>query len=113
MSDTIFGLLGRLAARGELEEWWRAPVSALPYPRPDPPPSRGRESLAQGGARLSAHGLPIPAMPVFLAWMAERAKKPVLAIVADPETAFGEMQAWFRSEVKAHVFPAVETLPFD
>src|SRR2546421_7168260 len=90
MSDTTFGLLDRLPGRQALEEWWREPA-----------------------ARRSAHGLPTPAMPVFLAWMAERAKKPVLAIVADPETAFGETQAWFRSDVRAHVFPAVETLPFD
>ena len=62
---------------------------------------------------MSAHGLPAAAMPVFLAWVAERSKKPVVAIVADPETAFAETQAWFRADVRAHVFPAVETLPFD
>src|SRR5690349_14023278 len=90
MSDTIFGLLDRLPGHQALEEWLREPAG-----------------------RRSAHALPTPAMPVFLARMAERAKKPVLAIVPDPETAFGETQAWFRSDVRAHVFPAVETLPFD
>ncbi|HYM49416.1 MAG TPA: transcription-repair coupling factor [Candidatus Limnocylindrales bacterium] len=95
MSDTLFGLLDRLPARDELERWWHA------------------QGPSSQPGRVSAHGLPTPALPVLLSWMADRSKRPVLAIVGDPETAFGETQSWFRADLRAYVFPAIETLPFD
>ena len=90
MTDTLLELIDRLPARGRLEEWWNAPI-----------------------ARLSAHGLPSSALPVFAAWLARRARRPVLALVPDPEGSFQEAGAWFREDVRTVVFPAVETLPFD
>jgi transcription-repair coupling factor (superfamily II helicase) len=42
-----------------------------------------------------------------------RARRPVLAVVPDPEGSFQEAGAWFREDVRTVVFPAVETLPFD
>src|SRR5207249_11384033 len=86
----LLELIDRLPARGRLEEWWNAPI-----------------------ARLSAHGLPSSALPVFAVWLARRARRPVLALVPDPEGAFREAGAWFREDVRTVVFPAVETLPFD
>src|SRR5207249_332205 len=85
----LLELIDRLPARGRLEEWWNAPI-----------------------ARLSAHGLPSSALPVFAAWLARRARRPVLALVPDPEGSFQEAGAWFREDVRTVVFPAVETLPF-
>src|SRR5438128_7129495 len=90
MTDTLLELIDRLPARGRLEEWWSTPT-----------------------ARLSAHGLPSSALPVFAAWLARRALRPVLALVPDPEGSFQEAGAWFREDVRTVVFPAVETLPFD
>src|SRR5437667_5363916 len=90
MTDTLLELIDRLPARGRLEEWWSTPT-----------------------ARLSAHGLPSSALPVFAAWLARRALRPVLALVPDPEGSFQEAGAWFREEVRTVAFPAVETLPFD
>jgi transcription-repair coupling factor (superfamily II helicase) len=90
MTETLFDLLDRLPARGRLEDWWNAPVT-----------------------RLDAHGLPSSALPVFAAWLAKTANRPVLALVADPEGAFQEARAWFQDDIHAVVFPAIETLPFD
>ncbi|TME21400.1 MAG: transcription-repair coupling factor, partial [Chloroflexi bacterium] len=90
MSDTLLELIDRLPARARLEEWWSTPA-----------------------ARLSAHGLPSSALPVFASWLARRARRPVLALVPDPEGSFQEAGAWFREDVRTVVFPAVETLPFD
>ena len=90
MTDTLLELIDRLPARGRLEAWWSAPA-----------------------ARLDAHGLPASALPVFAAWLAIRARRPVLALVPDPEGSFQEAGAWFREDVRTVVFPAVETLPFD
>src|SRR5256712_7401213 len=42
-----------------------------------------------------------------------RARRPVLAMVPDPEGSFQEAGAWFRNDARTVVFPAVETLPFD
>jgi transcription-repair coupling factor (superfamily II helicase) len=90
VTDTLFELIDRLPARGRLEAWWDAPI---------------------GG--VEAHGVPSSALPVFAAWLAMRAKRPVLALVSDPEGSFQEAGAWFREDVRTVVFPAVETLPFD
>ena len=90
MTDTLLELIDRLPARERLEAWWSAPA-----------------------ARLDAHGLPASALPVFAVWLAMRARRPVLALVADPEGSFQEAGAWFREDVRTVVFPAVETLPFD
>jgi len=90
VTDTLLELIDRLPARGRLEAWWSAPA-----------------------ARLDAHGLPASALPVFAAWLAIRARRPVLALVPDPEGSFQEAGAWFREDVRTVVFPAVETLPFD
>src|SRR2546421_1610501 len=88
--DTLLELIDRLPARGRLEGWWNAPVGSL-----------------------EAHGVPSSALPVFAAWLAMRAQRPVLALVSDPEGSFQEAGAWFREDVRTVVFPAVETLPFD
>jgi len=90
MSDTLFDLIDRLPARGRLESWWTA-----------------------SAGRLDAHGLPSSALPVFGAWLARRSGRPLVAVVADPEGTFQETRAWFKEDVRAVVFPAVETLPFD
>jgi len=90
MTQTLLELIDRLPARGRLEAWWNAPI-----------------------ASLDAHGLPSSALPVFAAWLAMRARRPVLALVPDPEGSFREAGAWFREDVRTAVFPAVETLPFD
>ena len=90
MTDTLLDLIDRLPARGRLEAWWNAPTG-----------------------RLNAHGLPLSALPVFAAWLAQRSRRPVLALVADPEGSFQEAGAWFRDSLPTVVFPAVETLPFD
>jgi len=90
VTDTLLELIDRLPARVRLEAWWNAP-----------------------SARLGAHGLPSSALPVFAAWLAVRARRPVLALVPDPEGSFQEAGAWFREDVRTVVFPAVETLPFD
>jgi len=90
MTDTLLELIDRLPARGRLEGWWNAPVGSL-----------------------EAHGVPSSALPVFGAWLAMRAQRPVLALVTDPEGSFQEAGAWFREDVRTVVFPAVETLPFD
>src|SRR2546428_12813392 len=42
-----------------------------------------------------------------------RARRPVLAMVPDPEGSCQEAGAWFREDIRTVVFPAVETLPFD
>src|SRR2546422_5110892 len=88
--DTLLELIDRLPARGRLEGWWNAPIGSL-----------------------EAHGVPSSALPVFAAWLALRAQRPVLALVSDPEGSFQEAGAWFRDDVRTVVFPAVETLPFD
>jgi len=90
MTQTLLELLDTLPARERLEGWWNAPI-----------------------ATLDAHGLPSSALPVFAVWLAMRARRPVLAIVPDPEGSFQEAGAWFRDDVRTVVFPAVETLPFD
>ena len=90
MGDTLLDLLDRLPPKASLEAWWSSPADTL-----------------QG------HGLPLSALPVFAAWLARRARRPVLALVADPEAAFSESAAWFGESVRTAVFPAVETLPFD
>src|SRR5438552_6818523 len=90
MTDALLELIDRLPARGRLEGWWNAPVGSL-----------------------EAHGVPSSALPVFGAWLAMRAQRPVLALVTDPEGSFQEAGAWFREDVRTVVFPAVETLPFD
>src|SRR2546421_459272 len=90
MTDTLLDLIDRLPARNRLEAWWNAP---------------------SGVSR--AHGLPLSALPVFAAWLARRSGRPVLALVPDPEGSFGETRAWFADGIRAVVFPAVETLPFD
>ncbi|HEY9288081.1 MAG TPA: transcription-repair coupling factor, partial [Candidatus Dormibacteraeota bacterium] len=90
MTDTLLELIDRLPAHSRLEEWWRAPMSTM-----------------------DAHGLPASALPVFAAWLARRSARPLLALVPDPEGSFQETRAWFREDVRAVVFPAVETLPFD
>src|SRR4030081_3358686 len=90
MTDTLLDLIDRLPARSRLEGWWNAPIGAP-----------------------EAHGAPSSAVPVFTAWLAPRAARPVLALVSDPEGSFQEAGAWFREEVRTVVFPAVETLPFD
>src|SRR5919204_145773 len=69
--------------------------------------------VATPAARLESHGLPLSALPVFAAWLAVRSKRPVLALVPDPEGSFQETRAWFRDGLRTVVFPAVETLPFD
>ncbi len=90
MTETLLELIDRLPACGRLEGWWNAPI-----------------------ASLDAHGLPSSALPVFATWLAMRARRPVVALVADPEGSFQEASAWFRADVRTVVFPAVETLPFD
>jgi len=90
MTQTLLELLDGLPARDRLEAWWNAPIGSL-----------------------DAHGLPSGALPVFAVWLARRARRPVLALVPDPEGAFREAGAWFRDDVRTVVFPAVETLPFD
>ena len=90
MNDTLLDLIDRLPARSRLEAWWAAPA-----------------------AHLESHGLPLSALPVFAAWLAVRSKRPVLALVPDPEGSFQETRAWFRDGLRTVVFPAVETLPFD
>src|SRR5438477_890914 len=90
MTQTLLELLDSLPARQRLEAWWNAPVGSL-----------------------DAHGLPSSALPVFAAWLARRARRPLLALVPDPEGSFQEAGAWFRDDVRTVVFPAVETLPFD
>src|SRR5256885_6380776 len=90
MTQTLLELLDGLPARDRLEAWWNAPI-----------------------ASLDAHGLPSSALPVFVVWLARRARRPVLALVPDPEGSFQEAGAWFRDDVRTVVFPAVETLPFD
>jgi len=90
MTETLFELLDRLPERARLEDWWNAPAT-----------------------RQAAHGLPSSALAVFSAWLAQRSKRPILAIVPDPEGSFGEVVAWFRDDLRAVVFPAIETLPFD
>ena len=90
MTETLLELIDRLPARGRLEAWWTAAV-----------------------AQLDAHGLPSSALPVFAVWLALRSRRPVLALVNDPEGSFQEAGAWFREDVRTVVFPAVETLPFD
>src|SRR2546428_10502778 len=42
-----------------------------------------------------------------------RARRPVLAMVPDPEGSCQEAGAWFREDIRTVVLPAVETLPFD
>src|SRR5207237_9158875 len=79
-----------LPDRGRLEACWNAPIGSL-----------------------DAHGLPSSALPVFAAWLVRQARRPVLALVPDPEGSFQEAGAWFRDDVRTVVFPAVETLPFD
>src|SRR3989442_4892860 len=90
MTQTLLELLDGLPARDRLEAWWNAPIGSL-----------------------DAHGLPSSALPVFAVWLARRARRPVLALVPDPEGSFQEAGAWFRDDVRTVVFPAVETLPFD
>ena len=90
MTETLLELIDRLPARGRLEAWWTAPPS-----------------------ELGAHGLPSSALAVFAVWLAMRSRRPVLALVPDPEGSFQEAGAWFREDVRTVVFPAVETLPFD
>jgi transcription-repair coupling factor (superfamily II helicase) len=90
MTQTLLELLDSLPARDRLEGWWNAPIGTL-----------------------DAHGLPSSALPVFAVWLAMRARRPVLALVPDPEGSFQEAGAWFREDVRTVVFPAVETLPFD
>src|SRR5256885_1011648 len=90
MMQTLLELLDGLTARDRLEAWWNAPIGSL-----------------------DAHGLPSSALPVFAAWLARRARRPLLALVPDPEGSFQEAGAWFRDDVRTVVFPAVETLPFD
>ena len=90
MSDTLLELIDRLPAKSSLEAWWNAPARSL-----------------------QAHGLPLSALPVFAAWLARRARRPVLALVTDPEATFSETAAWFGDGLRSCVFPAVETLPFD
>src|SRR3989475_5760740 len=90
MTETLLELIDRLPARGRVEAWWSAPIS-----------------------QLAAHGLPASALPVFAVWLAVRSRRPVLALVPDPEGSFQEAGAWFREDVRTVVFPAVETLPFD
>src|SRR3989442_3075225 len=90
MTQTLLELLDGLPARDRLEAWWNAPIGSL-----------------------DAHGLPPSALPVFAVWLARRARRPVLALVPDPEGSFQEAGAWFRDDVRTVVFPTVETLPFD
>src|SRR6202521_5140766 len=90
MTQTPLELLDGLPARDRLEAWRNAPIGTL-----------------------DAHGLPSSALPVFAVWLAMRARRPVLALVPDPEGSFQEAGAWFREDVRTVVFPAVETLPFD
>src|SRR2546427_10344278 len=90
MTQTLLAWLGGLPARDRLEAWWNAAIGSL-----------------------DAHGLPSSALPVFAVWLARRARRPVLALVSDPEGSFQEAGAWFRDDVRTVVFPAVETLPFD
>src|SRR3979490_2401042 len=90
MTATLLELIDRLPAPGRLGGSGHAPIGAL-----------------------EAHGVPSSALPVFGAWLAMRAKRPVLALVSDPEGSFQEAGAWFREDVRTVVFPAVETLPFD
>src|SRR6266702_2171237 len=90
MTQTLLELLDGLPARDRLEAWWNAAIGSL-----------------------DAHGLPSSALPVFAVWLARRARRPVLALVPDPEGSFQEAGAWFRDDVRTVVFPAVETLPFD
>src|SRR6202140_4528181 len=90
MTQTLLELLDGLPARGRLEGGGNAPTGTL-----------------------DAHGLPSSALPVFAVWLAMRARRPVLALVPDPEGSFQEAGAWFREDVRTVVFPAVETLPFD
>jgi transcription-repair coupling factor (superfamily II helicase) len=90
MTETLLELINALPARSRLEAWWSAPA-----------------------AQLDAHGLPSSALPVVAAWLAMRARRPVLALVQDPEGSFQEAGAWFREDIRTVVFPAVETLPFD
>jgi transcription-repair coupling factor (superfamily II helicase) len=90
MTDTLNRLLDRLPAAGQLDRW-----------------------SASGGSRLPATGMPASTLPVFLAWLAERTKRPVVAVSPDPEGSFAETQAWFHDSVVPVVFPAIETLPFD
>jgi len=64
VTETLLELIDRPPARGRLEAWWSTPI---------------------GG--LEAHGVPSSALPVFAAWLALRAQRPVLALVSDPASA--------------------------
>ena len=90
MTDTLLELIDRTPGPATLREWW-----------------------LKTGSPLRAHGLPASAMPVLLSWLAQRSKRPVLALVADPEAIFSDSQAWFSGAPRIVVFPAIETLPFD
>src|SRR2546430_1353567 len=90
MMQTLLELLDGLPARDRLKAWWNAPIGSL-----------------------DAHGLPSSALPVCAAWLARLARRPLLALVPDPEGSFQEAGAWFRDDVRPVVFPAVEPLPFD
>src|SRR2546422_10609835 len=90
MTQTLLELLDGLPARDRLEAWWNAPIGSL-----------------------DAHGLPSSALPVFAVWLAKRARRPVLALVPDPEGSFQEAGAWFREDMRTGVFSAGETPPFD
>jgi transcription-repair coupling factor (superfamily II helicase) len=90
MSDTLLELIDGLPAQSRLEAWRNA-----------------------SSGPLISHGLPLSALPLFAAWLARRTERPVLALVADPEGSFQEAGSWFGSGIRAVVFPAVETLPFD
>src|SRR6184192_3901576 len=81
MTQTLLELLDGLPACQRLEAWWNAPIGSL-----------------------DAHGLPSSALPVFAAWLARRARRPVLALVPDPEGSFQEAGAWFREDVRTVVF---------
>ena len=88
MTDTLLELIDRTHGPATVREWWQS-----------------------GGSPLRAHGLPPSAVPVFLSWLSQRSRRPVLALLADPEATFSDSQSWLSP--RAVVFPAVETLPFD
>src|SRR5438445_8021473 len=88
MTDTLLELIDRTHGPATVREWWQS-----------------------GGWPLRAHGLPTGAVPVFLSWLSQGSRRPVLALLADPEATFSDSQSWLSP--RAVVFPAVETLPFD
>jgi len=78
-----------------------------------PAAAGSRDGGARPSAALEAHGVPSSALPVFAAWLAMRAQRPVVALVSDPKgrsrkQAHGSARTSARS-----CSPRSKRLPFD